>query len=99
MSKENVQTANTPPVQPPMRPGGFGGAQRRGLVVKPKNFKGTLKRLWEYFGRERKMLSVIFIFIVIDSALMLLAPFLIGKAIDAMDGNGGTIDFNFLEVM
>jgi ATP-binding cassette subfamily B protein len=84
-----------------MRPGGFGGAHRRGPgpVVKPKNFKGTLKRLWQYFGKERKMLAIIFIFIVLDSSLMLLAPFLIGKAIDAMRVNGGTVDFGFLEVM
>ncbi|MBT2719803.1 ABC transporter ATP-binding protein [Bacillus sp. ISL-46] len=82
-----------------MRPGGFGGAQRRGPVVKPKNFKGTLQRLWQYFGKERKMLTVIFIFIVMDAALMLLAPLLIGKAIDAMRMNGGKVDFGFLEMM
>ncbi|SMQ58740.1 ATP-binding cassette, subfamily B [Bacillus sp. OV166] len=99
MSKGNVQTGNTPPAPPPMRPGGFGGAQRRGPVVKPKNFKGTLQRLWQYFGKERKMLTVIFIFIVMDAALMLLAPFLIGKAIDSMRINGGKVDFGFLEMM
>jgi ATP-binding cassette, subfamily B, multidrug efflux pump len=79
----------------------FGGPPPRGPgpVVKPKNFKGTLKRLWQYFGKERKMLTIIFIFIVLDSSLMLLAPFLIGKAIDAMRVNGGTVDFGFLEVM
>lgn len=99
MSKGNVQTANTPPTPPPMRPGGFGGAKRSGPVVKPKNFKGTLRRLWEYFGKERKMLTFIFIFIVIDSSLMLLAPFLIGKSIDAMRSNSGKVDFGFLEVM
>jgi ATP-binding cassette, subfamily B, multidrug efflux pump len=100
VAKELVQTGNTtPPTPPPMRPGGMGGPQRRGPVVKPKNFKGTLKRLWQYFGKERRMLSFIFIFIVIDAALMLLAPFLIGKAIDAMRSNGGKVDFDFLEVM
>jgi ATP-binding cassette, subfamily B, multidrug efflux pump len=99
MSKDNVQTATTPPTPPPMRPGGFGGAQRRGPVVKPKNFKGTLRRLWEYFGKERKMLTFIFIFIVIDASLMLLAPFLIGKAIDAMRSTNGKVDFDFLEVV
>ena len=56
----------------------------RGPVIKPKNFKGTLKRLWQYFGRERKVLSIIFAFIVIDSAVTLLAPYMIGKAVDAM---------------
>lgn len=88
--------SSSPPAPPPLRPG---GAQRlRGPVIKPKNFKGTLKRLWVYFGKERKMLTVIFLFILIDSALMLLAPFLIGKAVDAMSMNHGKVDFNVLEV-
>ncbi|MEH7121414.1 ABC transporter ATP-binding protein, partial [Neobacillus vireti] len=93
MSKGNEQTVNTPP---PIRPG---GAQRlRGPVVKPKNFKGTLKRLWQYFGNERKMLGLIFFFIIVDSILMLLAPYLIGKAIDAMSLNHGRVDFSLLEI-
>ncbi|WP_066072935.1 ABC transporter ATP-binding protein [Neobacillus soli] len=99
MAKETAQAGNNPPAPPPMRPGGFGGAHRRGPVVKPKNFKGTLRRLWQYFGKERKMLSFIFFFILIDSALMLLAPFLIGKAVDAMSLNGGKVDFGLLEVI
>jgi ATP-binding cassette, subfamily B, multidrug efflux pump len=93
MSKGNEQTVNTPP---PLRPG---GAQRlRGPVVKPKNLKGTLKRLWEYFGNERKMLALIFSFIIVDAVLMLLAPYLIGRAIDAMSIKNGKVNFNLLEV-
>ncbi|MDN3017766.1 ABC transporter ATP-binding protein [Paenibacillus sp. BSR1-1] len=91
------QQTSPPPSPPPLRPG---GAQRlRGPVVKPKNFKGTLKRLWDYFGKERKMLTVIFIFILVDAALMLAAPYLIGKSIDAMTLKGGKVDFNVLEMM
>ncbi|WP_312470616.1 ABC transporter ATP-binding protein [Neobacillus sp.] len=97
MSKGTEQTENNPSTPPPLRPG---GAHRlRGPVVKPKSFKGTLKRLWNYFGKERKMLSLIFFFILIDSVLMLLAPFLIGKAVDAMSLHNGKVDFNLLEVM
>ncbi|MEH7353414.1 ABC transporter ATP-binding protein [Neobacillus drentensis] len=97
MSKGTEQTGTNPPTPPPLRPG---GAHRlRGPVVKPKNFKGTLKRLWRYFGNERKMLSLIFFFIIIDSLLMLLSPFLIGKAVDAMSLHNGKVDFPFLEIM
>ncbi|MFZ7942439.1 ABC transporter ATP-binding protein [Neobacillus sp. 19] len=93
MSKE---TSNNPPAPPPLRPG---GAHRlRGPVVKPKNFKSTLKRLWHYFGNERKMLALIFFFIVIDAGLMLLAPFLIGKAVDAMSLNSNGVQFHLLEI-
>ena len=56
---------------PGLRPGGGRAARFRGPVVKPKNFKGTLKRLWQYFGRERKWLSIIFAFIVTDSVVTL----------------------------
>jgi ATP-binding cassette subfamily B protein len=82
----------------PGRPGG-GPGRLRGPVVKPKNFKGTLKRLWDYFGRERKMLSIIFSFIVVDAALTLLAPYLIGKAVDAMHLHSRSVNFSILETI
>lgn len=82
----------------PVRPGGGGfGGHRRGPVVKPKNFKGTLKRLWFYIGKERKLLTVIFLFILVDSALMLSTPYLIGKSIDAMSTPSGKVNFGILE--
>lgn len=100
MSKSTEQTPNNPPMPgPPGRPGGFGGgAFRRGPVVKPKNFKGTLRRLWDYFGKERNMLTFVFLFIIIDSALTLSAPYLIGKAVDAMSLHKGKVDFGLLEM-
>ncbi|HEU4965274.1 MAG TPA: ABC transporter ATP-binding protein, partial [Bacilli bacterium] len=76
-----------------------GNMMGRGPVVKPKNFKATMKRLWQYFGRERKVLSLVFLFILIDSLLMLSAPYLIGRSIDAMTVNEGTVDFSLLEVV
>jgi ATP-binding cassette subfamily B protein len=90
--------SDAPFIPGPGRPGG-GPGRLRGPVVKPKNFKGTLKRLWAYFGRERKMLSIIFSFIVIDAALTLLAPYLIGKAVDAMHLHKGSVDFSILETI
>ncbi|GIN84712.1 multidrug ABC transporter ATP-binding protein [Heyndrickxia sporothermodurans] len=81
------------------RPGGAmrGHGGRGGPVVKPKNFKGTLKRLWHYFGNERKILSAIFLFIFIDSVITLSSPYLIGKSIDAMS-IGGKVNFGLLEM-
>jgi ATP-binding cassette, subfamily B, multidrug efflux pump len=83
---------------PMLRPGG-NFRHGRGPVVKPKNFKGTLKRLWYYFGKERKLLSIIFLLIIIDSVLTLSAPFLLGKSIDAMLIKGGKVNFGLLEIM
>lgn len=82
-------------------PGRFGRGHgpMRGPVEKPKNFQGTIRRLWRYFGRERRMLSLLFSFVVLDSALTLLAPYLIGRAVDAMSLNGGDVDFTLLEIV
>ena len=54
--------------------GGRGGRRNRAPVEKPKNFRKTLRRLWSYFGSERKTLITIFIFIIIDSAIVLIGP-------------------------
>lgn len=79
-------------------PGGpMRGPMGRGKVVKPKNFKKTIRRLWQYFGRERKLLSIIMVFIIIDAAVTLVGPFLIGKSIDAM--HGGAVDFQLLKIL
>ncbi|MFB3163704.1 ABC transporter ATP-binding protein [Neobacillus sp. 179-J 1A1 HS] len=82
----------------PGRPGGFAGHRRGAPIVKPKNFKETIKRLWYYFGNERRILSIVFLFIFFSAALSLLSPFLIGKAVDAISLKK-QVDFNFLEVM
>jgi len=83
-------------------PGGPGGFGHRGAgrpVVKPKNFRATLARLWQYVGTERRWLTTIFVFLIVDALLMLFVPYLIGKSIDAMTGSGGQVDFDVLEVI
>jgi ATP-binding cassette subfamily B multidrug efflux pump len=79
--------------------GVFGGAARMAPVIKPKDFKGTLGKLWGYFGTERKLLTVIFIFILIHSALGLSVPYLIGRSIDSMSSGIGSVDFQILKIM
>jgi ATP-binding cassette, subfamily B, multidrug efflux pump len=95
MSQQKEQTVLVNPV----RPGGraFGG-HHRGPVVKPKDLKGTLKRLWHYIGKERKLLTIIFLFILLDSVLTLSTPYLIGKSIDAMSTPSGKVNFGILEI-
>jgi ATP-binding cassette, subfamily B, multidrug efflux pump len=93
-TRENKENVPPPGLPGPGR--GFGHGRRP--VVKPKNFQGTLKRLWVYFGRERRILTIILFFIIIDSVLTLSVPYLIGKSIDAMTLHGGKVDFSFLEV-
>lgn len=74
----------TPVIGPPGRHGGWGG-MRGGVVVKPKNFKETMNRLWQYIGREKKMLLVIFVFVFFTSGLSVTGPFIIGEGINAID--------------
>ncbi|MGE6230109.1 ABC transporter ATP-binding protein [Paenibacillus chitinolyticus] len=78
---------------------GHGGMRGRGPVVKPKNFKGTLRRLWAYFGSERKLLTVIFALILIGAALTLVGPYLIGVSVDAMSHPEQGVDFGLLKTM
>lgn len=84
---------------PQMNVGNFAGRRKDGIVVKPKNFKGTLRRLWQYFGREKKIFMIIFAFILADSGLTLAAPYLIGRSVDAMTMKNGAVDFKVLDIM
>lgn len=77
-------------------PGRSFGPRGMAPVVKPKDFKGTLSRLWKYFGREGRLLSLVFTFVLIDCALGLSAPYFIGRAIDVMSSKGGGVDFGLL---
>ncbi|WP_418936671.1 ABC transporter ATP-binding protein [Paenibacillus chitinolyticus] len=101
VSQERPGGQNPPgPVTVPPRGGpGHGGMRGRGPVVKPKNFKGTLRRLWAYFGSERKLLTVIFALILIGAALTLVGPYLIGVSVDAMSHPEQGVDFGILKTM
>ncbi|MDC0762813.1 ABC transporter ATP-binding protein [Brevibacillus sp. AG] len=88
MSQQKQQPVFSP------RPGrGFGHGAARGPVSKPKNFAATLKRLWQAFGKEKKLLPVVFVIVFVDGLLMLSAPYLIGKSIDTMTGGEEALSF------
>ncbi|MFL0249772.1 ABC transporter ATP-binding protein [Clostridium neuense] len=80
-------------------PGFRGRRKNMGPAEKPKNFKNTLKRLWGYFGSERKTLIIIFLLTIADSTVVLLEPYFIGRAVDAMSIRNGKVDFNLLTIM
>lgn len=71
----------------------------RGPVIKPKNFKGTIIRLWQYFGSERRLLITIFALVIVDSAIGLAVPYLIGHSIDAMSTHNKAVNFGVLGIM
>ena len=76
----------------------FGRQRGRAPVVKAKNFRGTLKRLWHYFGQEKQFLGIALLLIVIDSLLTLLVPYLIGMSVDNMAMNNSAVNSRMLEI-
>lgn len=69
-------------------PAGMGGGPRGGLrrpVVKPRDLKGTLIRLWKLTKGSRKGLGWILILSGLASASAILSPLVIGRAINAVD--------------
>ncbi|WP_028544674.1 ABC transporter ATP-binding protein [Paenibacillus taiwanensis] len=63
---------------------GFGGRRPVGPVPKEraKHTSATLKRLWGYLSRQRSSLTWIIILAVASSGLALIAPYLLGRAVD-----------------
>ena len=73
------------------------GAGRFAPVQKPKDFTGTLKRIWGFFGSEKKNLWIIFVFVVISSVISLFVPYWIGKTVDTIDTE--PMDLTLLHIM
>jgi ATP-binding cassette subfamily B protein len=102
MSKQasrNTENVNAFRNLAPGRGSGFGNRGFRGFGEKPKHFRKTVSRLWEHIRLEKKQLSIIFLLILADSLLMLLGPYLIGVAVNAMSGNGKMVDYAQLEML
>lgn len=105
MSKpnENSGRGSSQELPPPMigpgrHPGAGGfGMRGRGPMPKPKNFRRTMAKLWRYIGKEKKLLTLIFAFLLVDSVVMLAGPYLIGTAIDQMTAADGKVDFGLLQ--
>ncbi|GBG56096.1 putative ABC transporter ATP-binding protein YfiC [Sporomusaceae bacterium FL31] len=88
--------AQNPIIGGPARGGGTFGSRNSKDIVKPRSFSGTMRRLWRYLRPERKPLAIIFIFVLIDAALTLVGPYIIGVSVDRMAA-GKTIELGLLE--
>lgn len=62
--------------------GGFGGRGMPVPIERADDPIGTLKRLWTYMRPEAPLLSVVFLLVLVNAAVMLAGPYLIGFAID-----------------
>ena len=62
-----------------------GGGPMRGLMaakVKPKNTMQTIRRIWRYIRPHRKGMLAVFLFTLVSTVLSLVAPYLLGSAVD-----------------
>lgn len=79
---------------PPANINGISRPGRGGVVVKPKNMKGTLVRLWLLMRGQRKGLGFILLLSAFSSAASVLSPYVTGKAVTAI--SDGSALFVFL---
>jgi len=80
MSPEKKEFKPAPP--PPRGPfgGGPGGMMGRGPAEKPKDFKGTLRRLMVYLRPSKVQLGIVVVFAVLSTVFNIVGPKILGKA-------------------
>lgn len=76
---------------PPAHISGISRPGRGAVVVKPKNMKGTLHRLWQLMRGRRKGLSLILFLSAVGSAASILSPYITGKAVTAISHRDAVI--------
>ncbi len=69
---------------PPVNLSGPGHHSRGRVVVKPKNMKGTLRRLWDLTEGHRDGLGWILLLSALTSASAILSPLIIGNVVTAI---------------
>ncbi len=62
-------------------------------MKQPKNTAGTLRRLLGYVGRQKGLMAGVFLSALVGNAALLLAPKLVGRAIDLILPGGGSSFF------
>lgn len=66
---------------------------RNGVIQKPRNARGTLLRLGKYLWKSAPLLILALSLSVAGNLFQLIGPTLCGKAIDAVAGGKGKVDF------
>lgn len=82
---------------PPQNQNGIRPMSRTMVVVKPKNFKGTLYRLWVLTKGHRRGLPTILILSGLSSLTAILSPYVTGNAVSAIKA-GDPLKFVLFEL-
>ena len=95
MNRPVVKTEVAPPSIG--RPGGPGGGHGARFTPgeKAKDAKGTFRKLLNFYFKEAKSLFIVIALLLAETVINVFIPYIIGKAIDAMDNVGG-VDFNLV---
>ena len=96
----NNQPRPATEVAPPSigRPGPAGGPGARFAPgEKAKDAKGTFRKLLKFYFKEAKSLFIVIILLFAETAINVFIPYIIGKAIDALD-NGVNFDLVYMIV-
>jgi len=73
-----------------------GGMNRFAPHEKAKDVRGTFRKLLQFYIKEGKALIIVLLFIVLDVAITLIAPYLIGNTINLMKGQ---ISLSLMEII
>ncbi len=76
---------------PPKNLNGISRIGRGGVVVKPKNMKGTLRRLWKLTKGQRNGLGWILLLSAFASCASILSPYVTGKAVTAISSEDAVV--------
>lgn len=79
------------PSVPPANVNGISHPGRGGVVVKPKNMKGTLARLIRLTKGQRKGFGRILLLSALASGASILAPYVIGRAVAVISGGDAVL--------
>ena len=60
--------------RPRVRRGPMGGGHHMGLVEKPKDLKGTMKKLWQYLSKYKIALFFVLIFAILSTTFSIIGP-------------------------
>jgi len=85
MSKSTkARPANQGPGPRPSRGPGRGPGHHLKPIVRPKDSKTTLKRLWKYLAASKWLLGFVIFLVLLSVASSLAGPYLMGRAIDSL---------------
>jgi len=88
--------------RPRVHRGPMGGGHRMGLVEKPKDLKGTMKKIWQYLSKYKIALLFVIIFAVLSTTFSIIGPKKLGDAttiiyngvMNIVANNGQGMDFH-----